>query len=324
MNGPRLARDIMVSKLVTLSPQAHVFDGIQLLLRNRITGAPVVDEGQRYLGVFSEKCCMGVLMLTARLAAQRSHTSVRTQSARDFMARNLTTLSPHADVFEAIGNLLKNRISGAPVVDDERNFLGVFSEKTSMRVLVDAAYEQLPSTEVGAFTNTDFGRVISEDTDLLHCARLFLQTPYRRLPVLRDGKLVGQVSRRDVLAAQSLIPSDAGEWERMLLQHSDEIDRSDGVPEGVHGRLSSTEVHDFMDVNARTIGEDIDLLSIAQIFLNTPYRRLPVLHDWQLVGQVSRRDLLQAMHRMMDVVPRREKALLYLSSFLERSEAPID
>jgi CBS domain-containing protein len=106
MNDPRLAKDILVSKLVTLSPRSHVYEGIQLLLRNRITGAPVVDEGQRYPGVFSEKCCMGILILTAHLAAESSHASVRTQLARDFMAKNLTTVSPHTDVFEAIGYLL--------------------------------------------------------------------------------------------------------------------------------------------------------------------------------------------------------------------------
>jgi hypothetical protein len=53
-----------------------------------------------------------------------------------------------------------------------------------MRVLVDAAYEQLPSSEVSAFTNTDFGRVISEDTDLLECARLMDVVPRREKALL--------------------------------------------------------------------------------------------------------------------------------------------
>ena len=55
------------------------------------------------------------------------------------MVRKLVTLTPESDVFEAIGQLLKNRISGAPVVDPEGNFLGIFSEKTSMQVLISAA-----------------------------------------------------------------------------------------------------------------------------------------------------------------------------------------
>ena len=124
-----------------------------------------------------------------------------TLTARDFMATKLITLSPDEDALAAIRKLLHYRISGAPVVDSEGNFLGIFSEKTSMRFLLDAAYSQLPSNRVGAFMNTDIARLITADTDWLSCAQIFLSTPYRRLPVLEGTKLVGQVSRRDLLNA---------------------------------------------------------------------------------------------------------------------------
>jgi predicted transcriptional regulator len=121
-------------------------------------------------------------------------------TARDFMVRKLITLRPEMDVLEAVQLLLKNRISGAPVVDAEGNFLGVFSEKCSMQVLLDAAYEQLPSNEVRLFMDQD-AQTIAPETQLLSIAQVFLLTSYRRLPVLQDGRLVGQVSRRDVLNA---------------------------------------------------------------------------------------------------------------------------
>lgn len=121
-------------------------------------------------------------------------------TARDFMTTRLVTLRAEMDVFEAVQRLLKNRISGAPVVDAEGMYLGIFSEKCSMHVLLDAAYEQLPSNKVGAFMDTD-AQTIDPDTHLLSIAQVFLLTSYRRLPVIEDGKLVGQVSRRDVLKA---------------------------------------------------------------------------------------------------------------------------
>ena len=122
-------------------------------------------------------------------------------TARDFMATKLITLSPDEDALAAIRKLLHYRISGAPVVDSDGNFLGIFSEKTSMRFLIDASYSQLPSNRVGAFMNTDIERLITVDTDWLHCAQIFLSTPYRRLPVCEGTKLIGQVSRRDMLNA---------------------------------------------------------------------------------------------------------------------------
>ena len=114
------------------------------------------------------------------------------------MTTRLVTLSPEMDVLKAVELLLKNRISGAPVVDPFGNYLGVFSEKCSMQVLLDAAYEQLPSNEVRMFMNTD-AMTIEPDTHLLSMAQVFLLTSYRRLPVLEDGVLIGQVSRRDVM-----------------------------------------------------------------------------------------------------------------------------
>ncbi len=121
-------------------------------------------------------------------------------TARDFMVTRLVTLRPEMDVIDAVQRLLKNRISGAPVVDADGMYLGVFSEKCSMHVLLDAAYEQLPSNQVRVFMDTD-AKTIEPDTHLLSIAQVFLLTSYRRLPVIENGRLVGQVSRRDVLRA---------------------------------------------------------------------------------------------------------------------------
>lgn len=119
-------------------------------------------------------------------------------TARDFMVDKLITLRPRMDVLDAVQLLLEHGVSGAPVVDGKGRYLGVFSEECSMQVLLDAAYEELPVTDVAAFMDTE-AQTIGPDTHLLSVAQVFLLTPYRRLPVLDEGRLVGMVSRRDVL-----------------------------------------------------------------------------------------------------------------------------
>jgi CBS domain-containing protein len=323
MYPPKLAQDIMVTDLVTFSPSDDVFDAIQFLLKRQITGGPVIDSQRNYLGVFSEKRALTVLTRIVRLANDDGSKTPGIVPAGEFMTTKLITLSRDTDVFQAIGHLLKNHISGAPVVDTLGTFLGVFSEKTSMSVLIQAAYEQLPATEVGAFMNTDPKRAISEQTDLLRCAEIFLQTPYRRLPVLRDKKLIGQVSRRDVIA--SLFELTAGLQDRhaLVIDPLEHVARNDSsTTPGDH--QVCTLVREFMDTEARTIHKDTDLLTIAHLFLHTPYRRLPVVEGGKLVGQVSRRDVLEATHRLMEIAPTREKnPMLYLSALVERHEAPI-
>lgn len=323
MNHPKLAHEMMVSRLVTLRPEMHVFDGIAHLLKHNITGAPVIDADGNYLGVFSEKCCMSVLTLTARAACHGVKRIARTLLASDIMVTRLVTLSPDMDVFEAIGLLLKNRISGAPVLDDQQNFLGIFSEKTSMQVLISAAYDLMPTCRVEAFMNPDPLRAVDPKINLLAVAQIFLDTPYRRLEVLSDGRLLGQISRRDVLGAEHHLSMYVRDGEENLTKHSWMIRRSDGDTEDERPALPTPEVASFMDRNAKTITEEDDFLQIVRIFLDTPYRRLPVLQGQKLVGQVSRRDVLQTAHDLMSIAPQeQEVTLLYLSSLMERSEAP--
>ena len=316
MSRLRLAGDIMVTNLVTVAPQDDVFRGIGLLLHHRITGAPVVASDRRYLGMLSERSCMSVLYLTARDAGME-----HPLPARKFMATKLLTLSPETDAIDAVSTLLKHRFSGAPVLDEDRNFLGVFSERYIMRLLINSAYEQMPSPRVEAFMNTDRGRVIDPETDLLEVAQKFLDRYYRRLPVLSDGKLAGQVSRRDVLGAEHHLARFVKGRRKALLGHRREpiladIWHSDGEP-------ASTQISHFMDTSADTIGEDLDLLGIAQIFLSSNRRRLPVLREGKLVGQISRRDLLLEVLDMLAVEPRHQQPGLYLSAVADAGENPL-
>lgn len=118
--------------------------------------------------------------------------------AADIMTTKLITLRPEQDVFEAIDLLVKHKISGAPVVDQDGTLIGVFTEKCCLEVLVDTAYESLPTNEVGAFM-IQSPVTIEANMQLLSVAQLFISRPVRRLPVVRNGKLLGQISRRDAI-----------------------------------------------------------------------------------------------------------------------------
>lgn len=121
--------------------------------------------------------------------------------AEDFMVKRLVTLKPEIDVLQAVRTLIKNKISGAPVVAADGKYLGVFSEKCAMHVILDAAYDSLPTNNVAAFMDTQ-PRTVQPDADLLAIAQVFLLTNLRRVAVVDDeGYLIGQISRRDVMAA---------------------------------------------------------------------------------------------------------------------------
>jgi len=296
----KAVRDFMRRQLVTLDAETCVLDGIGNLLRHNISGAPVVDSSGDFLGVFSEKCSMSSLTSVLELGFESGMSVPRVKA---FMTRELVTLSPEIDVFDAIDHLLEKRISGAPVINAEGEYQGVFSEKTAMQALMAAVYDQLPGTCVSHYMDLDRNRLVCEDDLLLDVAHRFQKTPYRRFPVLCGNRLVGQVSRRDVLRAE----------QRMALDVRDRF-RGGGHAAESRAVVITRVVGDYMDREALTTCMGADLLSVAQMFLNSPYRRLPILENGKLVGQISRRDVLESAAALLrPAATRYTSETLYLS-----------
>jgi len=117
---------------------------------------------------------------------------------RDIMAKKLITVSPDTPIQEAIDKLLRHNISGAPVVDEPKHLVGMLSERDCLCVLANAAFNRLPHGRVRDYMSP-VHITIGPEEGLFMVADLFLRLPYRRIPVVEDGQLVGQVSRRDVL-----------------------------------------------------------------------------------------------------------------------------
>ena len=115
--------------------------------------------------------------------------------ASHVMTRSLITLSPGTSAADAIRTLLQHEISGAPVVDSAGNLVGIISEYKLLCVVIEEVTAQTP---VGELMTRDV-ITVEEDTSLCDVAQVLLSLRIRRLPVLKDGKLVGQISRRDVL-----------------------------------------------------------------------------------------------------------------------------
>ena len=124
-------------------------------------------------------------------------------SARDIMTAKVLTLRPGMQVHEAAKVLLKHKILSAPVVDEDGRFVGVFSQQGCMTALIAAAHDQVPTPfQVGAFLESG-APTVDEETELMSIADVFVRTKgaIHSLPVLRDNKVVGVISRYDVIRA---------------------------------------------------------------------------------------------------------------------------
>lgn len=116
-------------------------------------------------------------------------------SAQDIMTRNMVTVKPETPVREAIKILLEKRISGIPVVKDDMSLAGIITEKDLLQL---AFYDSMDDAVVSDFMSKDV-ITMKKDTDLLEICEFFMQNNYKRIPIVSDNKLVGVISRKDML-----------------------------------------------------------------------------------------------------------------------------
>jgi CBS domain-containing protein len=119
---------------------------------------------------------------------------------RDYMARDLITLTPETEVLHAIHLLAENNISGAPVVDEDGRLVGMLSERDFMRVVLEAGYYKSYGGRVDRYMTKNVV-TIDPDESIMELAKRFMEIPYRRYPVMENDRLIGQISRRDVIRA---------------------------------------------------------------------------------------------------------------------------
>jgi len=123
---------------------------------------------------------------------------------KDYMARTLITFKPDTDVLDAVHTLVDKRIAGAPVVDDEGSLVGMLSEFDCMKVVLGASYHGNAGGPVRDYMTTDT-KTVDAKMNIVDLAQVFVDAGFRRFPVLEDNRLVGQISRRDVLRALQTI-----------------------------------------------------------------------------------------------------------------------
>ena len=124
-------------------------------------------------------------------------------TAREVMSRSLVTFGPDMRALEAAGSLLKHKLSGAPVVDDGGNLLGLLSEYDCLRAVSSAEYDFDNHDAVVTVADLMTREIhsIGPELDLFGIAHEFVTLRVQRLPVVEEGRLIGQVTRRDALRA---------------------------------------------------------------------------------------------------------------------------
>ena len=144
---------------------------------------------------------MGIKSFTGKRAKPEKSTSEQI-NVSDYMTRNLIVFKPKQSVLEVMDLLIKHNISGGPVVNESQELVGIISEGDCIKQISESRYYNQPmenvSVEEHMIKNVE---TISGDMNIFDAAEKFLTLKHRRFPIIEDGKLIGQISQKDILKA---------------------------------------------------------------------------------------------------------------------------
>ena len=144
---------------------------------------------------------MGIKSFTGKRTKQGKSNS-EAINVSDYMTRNLIVFNPKQSVMEVMDQLIKHRISGGPVVNEKQELVGIISEGDCIKQISESRYYNQPMENINVekhmVTNVE---TINGDMNIFDAAEKFLKSKRRRFPIIKDGKLVGQISQKDILKA---------------------------------------------------------------------------------------------------------------------------
>ncbi|MBT8298810.1 MAG: CBS domain-containing protein [Maribacter sp.] len=131
----------------------------------------------------------------------------------DYMSTKLITFRPDQSMEEVVDSLINNKISGGPVVNDKNELIGIISEGDCIKHISDSRYYNMPMKN-NLIENCMVKNVetIDGDMNIFDAANKFLNEKRRRFPIVKEGKLVGQISQKDILKATIKMKSQ--NWKR--------------------------------------------------------------------------------------------------------------
>lgn len=120
----------------------------------------------------------------------------------DYMSTKLITFRPDQSVMEVMSTLIKKKISGGPVVNEKNELVGIISEGDCMKQVSNSRYYNQPmeNIKVNDHMATEV-ETIDGNMNVFDAANKFVNSKRRRFPIVEEGKLVGQISQKDVLKA---------------------------------------------------------------------------------------------------------------------------
>lgn len=121
----------------------------------------------------------------------------------DYMTTKLITFTPDQSIHDVIKAITRHKISGGPVVNSKKELVGIISETDCIKHIAESKYYNMPmdrehTVEKNMIADVD---TIDKNMNIFDAADKFVSSGRRRFPIVENGKLIGQISQKDILKA---------------------------------------------------------------------------------------------------------------------------
>ena len=274
--------EVARSPVVTVAPSTPIIDVIRIMTKEGFRRLPVINPANRELeGIVAARDIVDYL------GGGRKFEIVETKYDGNFfpavyapvetiMSKKAVSIRTTGRIGQATNLMIKRGVGGIPVVDRKKRVWAIVTE----RDLLHLFSKKLTGKKIAETMSKDVAAV-SPDTTLKVASRKMIREGFRRLPILKNEKLTGIITVRDIVRFFG-----TGEVYRSLKS-------------GAIGPVLDTLVQRIGSRGLVTVAADLDIAEAARLMIRRGVGALPVLDEKKrIVGIITERDLLKMIRKM--------------------------
>jgi CBS domain-containing protein len=267
---------IAKSPVITMATTTPVYDGIRIMVKEGFRRIPIVDPGTKRLrGIVTASDIVNYLGGGEKFQIiQREHAGnffkAINEPVRHIMTPEVISVYISAKISDAIDIMVKHKVGGLPVVDEESRVWAIITERDIVTIfggmISGAKVSDLMSKKVVTAT---------PKTSILEAEKRMIKNGFRRLPIVSEGKLVGMVTVMDILRFFG-----SGK----VFQH---------LQSGTIDQVLQTPVIETAVKDVVTVDRNVDVGEAVQLMWEKGIGALPVLENEKLIGIITERDFFK-------------------------------
>lgn len=189
------AGDYMTENVVSFQPNSPVQEIVDCLLNNNFRRVMIIDNKILKGMVSRRNIIERYLNLFYQAHPECRKNKPRIFTARDVMTQGLLTVYRNTPIYTVADVMVRNNVTGLPVVCDDMTLAGIISEKDLLRISIDLKHHSAAAEDFMTSSVVSFG----PDDSLVDICDCLISNPFRRVTILDKGRVCGIVSRRDII-----------------------------------------------------------------------------------------------------------------------------